>query len=103
MSSGRYLAVDSVGALQQPYHPGSGPNAERWYRVCLADDAALEEDDNYHDGTTNNNDKDATAAARAWRQDHAGAGRRLQNRGPVAARVHVASADVTDGDSRTTT
>ena len=65
--SGRYLAVDTAsGPCNNPDDLGgssSGPNAERWYRVCLVDDAALDEDDYYHDGTNNN--KDATAAARS--------------------------------------
>jgi hypothetical protein len=99
--SGRYLAVDTAsGPCNNPDDFGSGPNAERWYRVCLVDDAALEEDDYYHDGTTNNNDKkDATAAARS-----PGGKTMLElddgfkTVEPSRLEFHVASADVTDGD-----
>ena len=59
--SGRYLCVDTSA----PFHEdqGMGTNGEKWYRVCLVDDAALEEDELLQPQLSGNDDLAAVGDA----------------------------------------
>lgn len=92
--SGRYLCVDTSA----PFHEdqGMGTNGEKWYRVCLVDDAALEEDELLQPQLSGNDD--LAAVGDAMQSNSVVLDEGFKAVEPHRLEFHVTCADVTDGE-----